>query len=97
MCIRDSGTHFGTLPGPLLGPILSPFWGSFWDPFWIRFGIHFWSRSGSILGSVLDTFWDPLGIISNGKPARDEEPDRDDDLVNLLATKNLIAIKFKGT
>ena len=43
-------------------------------------------------------------IISYGKPARDEEPDRDDDLVNLLATKNLIVvninlivIKIRGT
>ena len=52
----------------------------------------------------MDPTWDPLGIILHGEPARDEEPDRDDDLVNLLATKNLIAIninliaiKIRGT
>ena len=71
--------------GLVLGPVLDPFWDPFLEPFWIHFGIRF------------DPFGDPLGIISYGKPTRDEEPDRDDDLVNLLATKNLIAIKFKGT
>ena len=59
------------------------------------------SISGAVLDPFRDPFWTNLGIpweiIPYGKPARDEEPDRDDDLVNLLATKNLIAIKFKGT
>ena len=78
--------------GLVLGPVLDPFWDPFLEPFWIH------------SGSGLDPFWDPLGIISYGKPTRDEEPDRDDDLVNLLATKNLIAIninliaiKIRGT
>ena len=48
--------------------------------------------SGPNPGSVLDPTLDPLAIILHGEPARDEEPDRDDDAVNLLATKNLIAI-----
>ena len=42
----------------------------------------------------MDPTWDPLGIILHGEPARDEEPARDDDAVNLLVTKNLIAIKI---
>ena len=96
-CLVIFASHFGTLSGPLFGPFLDPFWGSFWAPFWIRFGINFGSRAGSIPGSVLDPSWDPWEIIAYGKPTRDEEPGRDDHLVNLLATKNLIAIKIKGT